>query len=128
VTENLGNRLDWCSVVVQPRTETTAESVEAVPLDARAHLGSALMSFAPAVRLPNKRLDSDLLYNLRLLLSRGPLFGLATVFEDAIAGCLVVGVDDDDAPIPQFALCCCHRDILLELARWLFVGHQKIAN
>jgi hypothetical protein len=36
VTENLGNGFDWRPVVVQPGTETTAEGVEAAPLDARA--------------------------------------------------------------------------------------------
>jgi hypothetical protein len=35
VTENLANGFDWRPVVVQPRTETTAKSVEAVPLNAR---------------------------------------------------------------------------------------------
>src|ERR1700682_6206568 len=36
VTEYLGNGFDWRPVVVQPRTETTTECVESVPLDARA--------------------------------------------------------------------------------------------
>ena len=32
MTEYLGNGFDWRPVVVQPRTETTAKCVEAVPL------------------------------------------------------------------------------------------------
>jgi len=36
MAKNLPNGFDWGPVVVQPGTETTAESVEAVPVNSRA--------------------------------------------------------------------------------------------
>jgi hypothetical protein len=62
-----------------------------------------LRGWASVVLLSNKRFEHGFLHGGRLLLPDSKSFSLRTVFENAIAGCFVVGVRDDHSPVVVLA-------------------------